>query len=71
MDRWTLRTFLKPTVRTTRDVNVREAELRISHSLALMPPMAAAMPAWHASILRCFLPTKVHAMISWYSVIEA
>ena len=40
----TLRTFLKPTVRTTRDVNVREAEFRISHSLALMPPIAAATP---------------------------
>jgi hypothetical protein len=40
----TFRTFLKPTVRTTSAVNVSDAELRTSHSGALMAPIAAATP---------------------------
>ena len=63
----TLRTFLKPTVRTTRDVNVREAELRISHSLALMPPIAAATPVcWictFSTLVYSILP-QLHPTIS-------
>ena len=47
--RWarTLATFLKPTVRMSRAVKAREAELRISHAGAAIAPTAVATPARH------------------------